>query len=77
MNFFILVTRITTPVRTIGYIGYVETQKGIGATMDLGEVLRACRCLSPLVGHADIQRNEEPAEILFRGRDVAGSQVVQ
>ena len=60
------VTLVTAPGRRINYIGIVETQKGIGATMDLGEVLRVCRCLSPLVCHTDIQRDKEPAKILLR-----------
>ena len=69
-------TLVTAPGQQINYIGIVETQKGIGATMDLGEVLRVCRCLSPLIGHADIQRNKEAAEVLFRCRNLAGIRIV-
>jgi hypothetical protein len=70
------VTVVTTLARQIDYIRPVETQKGIDATMDLGEVLRVRRCLSPLVGHADIERDKEPSEVLFCCRYVAGSKVV-
>ncbi len=60
------VTLITASATRFVYIIPVETLKGIGATMDLGEVLRVCRCLSQLVRHTDVQRDKEPAEILLR-----------
>lgn len=70
-------TLVTAIARQIDYIRPVETQKGIDATMDLGEVLRVHRCLSPLVGHADIQRDKKPSEVLFCCRHFAGSKIVQ